>query len=147
MARRGRPRWRIERAREVIGRVADEAACERRQAVAPARPRRASERLAHRVEQRRAVGGPWPALAVDVKSVAVEAKFGAVAEADVRIARDSQALLHALQQEARTERPQLQESRDRRVEIGGDVVAQVHVHPNAKNPPPVYPEVGSGVYG
>ncbi len=56
----------------------------------------------------------------------IEPHLEAIAEADEGVARQALAALHALEQEARGERGELHERRDRRVEISRDVEYLVH---------------------
>src|SRR5688572_29787518 len=79
------------------------------------------ERIAQRVQQcllriRRRTRVP-----VHCETTLVETHFGAIAEADERIARETLAALDALQQEARLERLELEIRRHRRVQVGGNV--------------------------
>ena len=60
------------------------------------------------------------------KPVAIELDLEAVAEADEGVAREPLAALDALEQEARLERRELHERRDRRVEIARDVKLRLH---------------------
>ena len=121
-------RQRLEVSHEIVGRVADEAARQRQAVIVRPRAWRARKCRAQAGEQLIAPRGPRREAAVDRKSPAVEPDFEAVAEADERIAREPHAALDALQQEARTEWPQLQVSRNRRVEVCCDVERQAHGH-------------------
>ena len=60
-------------------------------------------------------------FAAELEPGGIEPELEAVAEADERVARQTFAALHALEQEARPERLELQVGRHRGVEVGGDV--------------------------
>ena len=65
-------------------------------------------------------------LLADRQAGRIEPHFEALAEADEGITRQALAALHALQQEARIERPEFGECRHRGVEVSGDVKGRFH---------------------
>ena len=116
--RAGQP---LEVAHHVIGGVADQAPGERHAREVGPRLRRGGERRAQAREQLGTVGRRRAALGPDRETRLIEPHLEPVAEADEGIAAEPLAALDALEQEARRERAELHERRDRRVEITGDV--------------------------
>src|SRR5262249_30643560 len=72
-------------------------------------------------EELGAVGRQRTALGTDAQPGVVEPHLEPIAEADEGVASEALAALDALEQEARRERAELHERRDRRVEGTGDV--------------------------
>ena len=115
----------FKQANHIVAGHADESAC-KRQIVVGFGPRRERQHLAQRCKIFVLISRPRLRLAVDDKRRGIHANLDRVAEAQERIARQSFAAFHALQQEARPHGLELQERRNRRIQVGGDVKRCLH---------------------
>ena len=120
---RGRRRARrqtLEPAHDIVRRIADKPTRERetRPGAGGRRPRRPRERLAQQGQELRLSGRECEPLFAEPVTVGVKPQFKRrVTETDEGIAPQALTALHALEQEGRLEGLQLQERRDRRVQI------------------------------